>query len=75
MDQGASIAYSTLFSIWVSVVKEVSSSVECESRLDWHSELPEVCDLIPPFADDLACSGFWVPTWQIPLTCLNVHGL
>ena len=62
------------FSIWVPVVKP-SLQDECESLLDWHCILPEVLDLTPPFADDLACSGFWVPTWQILLTCLNVHGL
>ena len=48
---------------------------ESESLLDWHCTLPGVLDLTPPFADDLASSGFWVPTWQILLTCLNVHGL
>ena len=48
---------------------------ECESLLVWHCTLPEVLDLTPPFADDLACSGFWVPTWQVLLTCLSVHGL
>ena len=49
---------------------------ECQNLLDWHCTLPEVLDLTPPFADNLACSGFWayVPTWQILLICLNVHG-
>ena len=30
---------------------------ECES-LDCHCVLPDVLDLTPPFADDLACSDF-----------------
>ena len=65
------------FSIWVPVVKPFHLLLqdECESLLDWHCTLPEVLDLTPPFANDLACSGFWVPTWQILLACLNVHGL
>lgn len=48
---------------------------EYESLLDWHCTLPEILDLTPPFANDLAFLGFWVPTWQILFKCLNVHGL
>ena len=70
MSQGTSIAW-TLFNSWVPVVFHLLLQDECESVLDWHCTLPEVLDLTPPVADDLACSGFSVLTWQI---LLLVHG-
>ena len=72
MSQGASIAW-TLFSILIPVLKfNLLLQDACESLLVWHCTLPDVLVLTPPFADDLAGSGFWVPTWQILLTCLHV---
>ena len=77
VSQGASIAWTLFWYLGPSGVAKFHLLLqdECESLLDWHCTLPEVLNLTPSFADNLACSGFWVPTWQILLTCLNVHGL
>ena len=53
MSQGASIAW-TLFLVSGEAKFHLLLQDECESLLDWHCTLPEVLDLTPPFADDLA---------------------
>ena len=60
--------------LWI-LVSSFLQQDEFENPLDWHYTLAEVLDLTPPFAGDLACSCFWIATWQILLIFLNVHWL
>ena len=46
---------------------------ECESLLNGIVHFQKF--LTPPFANDLACSGFWVAFLAETFPCPNVHGL